>query len=60
MAGIRLIPQNRGIRIRPYMRNLKQILFGMLVLIGLAPLIVFSWFEYDKILSLDYYFIGRN
>lgn len=58
MAGIRLFPQNRGMRIRPYMRYLKRILFGVLVLTGLVPLIVFSWYEYDKLLSLDYLLIG--
>lgn len=53
MVKVRFMPQYRGVRLRPYMRYLKHILFGVLAVIGLIPLFVFCWFQYEKMLILD-------
>nr|WP_156806329.1 FtsK/SpoIIIE domain-containing protein [Streptococcus sp. S784/96/1] len=53
MSGFRLLPQNRGLRIRPYMRFLKEILFCILLFLFLLPIGYYAYTIQDKLRIVD-------
>lgn len=54
----RMIPKIRGIRIRPYMRYMKQILWGLLFFLCLIPIASYAYINQDKLIIGDYWTIG--
>lgn len=53
MASMRLIPKSRGVKLRPYMRYMKEILFGILLFFFCVPLAFYTWTIWERILAVD-------
>lgn len=58
MASVRLLPQYRGIRVRPYMRFMNYILFSCLFFPFLIGFALYIYVNLEQIQALDYFTIG--
>ena len=50
---MRLIPRYRGVKLRPFMRYARQILFGILLLIGYVPIGYYAYTIKEKLMEMD-------
>ena len=56
--SIRLLPQYRGVRVRPYMRYMNYIIFGFLLLPFLSGLVFYVYLHLEDFQALDWSQIG--
>ncbi|OBZ00642.1 cell division protein FtsK [Streptococcus dysgalactiae subsp. equisimilis] len=50
---MKLIPRYRGVKVRPYMRFAREILFGLIGLIGVIPIALYAFVIKDKLLQVE-------
>lgn len=55
---MRLLPEYRGVRVRPYMRRMNMIIFVLLFCLPLPFLGVYVFFNREAIQNLDFFVIG--
>lgn len=58
MAKVNLIPQFKGVKIKPWMRHLNYIFVGVLIFVGLVPLFLFGFLNYTRFMKIDYGLYG--
>lgn len=57
MGKLKLLPPNRGIRLKPYMRFMKEIVMSYLFLILLFPVAFYAYYFRDNIQTLEMTFL---